>query len=647
MFKKLFRADNTPLSVFTNELLKKQSDIKLLQKMLDDKSVDINHLNENGESFLHIVLRSKKLQNALWLLSKNIKPNIKDNGGVTPFDIAINNQYHRVVRALLQKIKVDLNKKNEFGRTVLQDSVILGDHEMAKILIEHGADINIVNNQNRNVLYDALSYNNEDFLDFLLQFDKLELNNIAIDQSSVFNHKSVRENPNLAMKLIAKGADPTMVDKHGRSFLYECALNGIEGLQIINFAVQKGFNINAQLRDNETILMSLVNELLSLKNNEDEEKRKSIRYIIKELVTKGLHINAVDIKNETVLFKAIRANDEMLTKLLLDLKIDVNIQNHKKQTALAIAVYQGTKSFNLTLELLKHKADPTIKSIENKTLFEEINDIILQTKYPQELWDKDIDPKHLVAQYTNTLRALLKYYKKNLNFLDSRGNPLFYKPLMYHNTPLFYLYANKGLDIHKLNKDGHNLFFEYVVKVFEDNVENVDIQGALSILISAKVNHNRQDETGWTAVSKIVATTPCNIKLFKTLIRIVKFDYTIVDKLGRTVVHSAVWKGNRDIVKIINIIDSSIKDIPDNYGILPITYAALLGNQELVLTFISMKAKTTTDVCVVPGAVKKFSPMLKNLDKLTHNIKNKLLLRQVNDVIEAVKSDFELECYSA
>lgn len=642
MLKELFKKKQSSYEVFEKELLKKNADIAQLNNLIESSEVDINYVNENNETFLHICLKAKRVQNALWLLSKNIDTTIADSSGLTPFDIAINNQSHRVVKALLDTTKVDLNKKNQYGRTFLHDSVILGDHEMAKILIENGANINIRDNKNRNVLYDALSYNHEGFIDYLLSLDGFELNHYDMDNNTLLHHKSVKDNEKLAIKLIDKGADPTLEDKDGMSFLNYCVLKGIDALEVIEFSKQKGYDINATFKNDETILMTLVDEELRLTKSEDEDRRKSIRYMLKQLVSNGLDINTLNQNNETVLFKAVRAKDEKLVKFLLSAKIKVNIVNNKGETALALAVYQGIESINTITELLKYKADPTVKNQDDKTLFEEINNIILIDGYAKELkGEENLDQKHLTAQYTRILQEILKYYKEDLSFLDSTGNPLFYEPLMYNNIPLFYMYMKKGLNLFKLNKNGNNLFFEYVVKVFENDDDTIDLQSALNILIGAKVNHNFQDETGWTALSKIIATTPCNLKLFKTLIKVVRFDYTILDKLGRSAVHSAVWKGNDNVVKIINMIDSKIKDMPDNYGLLPIVYAALLGNQKLVLTFISLKAKVTTDLTISQGAIKKFTPMLANLDKLTINLKDQLQRRQMDEVIEKIKQEFK------
>lgn len=632
MIKKLFGKEESPAEAFEKELLKKESDINSLEKILKNGNVNINHQNQNGETFLHLALKSRKIQKAVWLLSKNIKADIMDNDGLTAFDIAVNNQNHRIVRTLINTTNVTLNKKDKFGRTILQDSIILGDHEMAKILLENGADINSKNNQNRNVIYDAVSYGNLEFIEYLLSFDNLELNNIDTSKDTILNHKTVKRNDNIAIMLIENGADPTIINSDGKTYLSNCALIGIDSLDIINTIIKCGFDINSKIANGNTILMEMIDSILLLNKNQDEQKRNSLLALTNALVKKGLNFNKVNQDNETVLFKAVRSNDDEIVKFLLEFGINVNNKNNKTQTALSIAVSQGIESFNIIVNLLRYKADPSVIDTSGKTLFEVINNILLDPKIENNIY----------AQYTRILKEMLFYNKKDLNFLDSTGDPLFYKPLISNNITIFKMYTKAGLDIYQLNKDGHNLFFEYVVKVFEDDNTNIDFQSALSILISSKVDHNMQDETGWTAVSKIIATTPCNLKLFKTLVKVAKFDYTISDKLGRTPMHSAVWKGRSSIIRIINFIDPRIKDIPDNYGILPLVYAALLGNQEVVLTFVDIKAKSTiSDSYISQAAIKKFKPMLKNLATLTKGIDDSLHLRQINKVIQNIRADFQ------
>jgi len=114
--------------------------------------------------------------------------------------------------------------------------------------MEHNATINSKDRNKHNVMYDALSYGNEEIIDYLLTFKELELNNLDIDNNSIFQHKYIQMNAEIGMKLIERGADPTIINNNGSSFLYDCAKKGIKNYHILLFAIEKGFNINAKIR---------------------------------------------------------------------------------------------------------------------------------------------------------------------------------------------------------------------------------------------------------------------------------------------------------------------------------------------------------------------------------------------------------------
>lgn len=136
--------------------------------------------------------------------------------------------------------------------------------------------------------------------------------------------------------------------------------------------------------------------------------------------------------------------------------------------------------------------------------------------------------------------------------------------------------------------------------------------------------------------------TKCNEDLFKVLTNIVSFDYKKTDNLGRTVMHSAVWSKKDNIAKILFYLDKDLMNIDDDYGLLPIKYAALLGNQSLLLFFLSNGSNVKSSKVVTDLAVKKFRPMLRNLIKIKEDIKDPDLLRKLDIVIKQTMKDFRV-----
>ena len=642
MFKKFLTQLNPIVSKsnkFLNELLKTTPNKEYLNDILESGKVNINQVDKDGNSFLHICILKSKSKSALILIKHKIDTSIKNNNGKTAFNLAYEKKNHAIVKALLLATKVDINKKDKFGRTLLQDSVVLGDNEMAKILIENGADINSKDNNGRNIIFDALSYGDENFISYLLSFKDLELNNIDVNGNSIMHHPQVKAHDNLAIMLIKAGADTTIQNRLGHTYLCDTALRGIEADHIVKLAINYGADINSKVANGNTILMELIHAQAKLPPTETK-KKESLFEMAKKNISYGIDIDAVNRNGETVLFETLKTKDPKLLTYILEQGATIDLKNKHSHTPLHLMIYQGKEALELILILLKYGANPLIRDGNGKTIYEVLNDLILHTAKKKELTDPLM--LSLVKQnghYLELLKELLKINKQDLNFLDSNGSPLFFTPLLYDHFALFKLYIQNGLDIHKTDIENHNIFYKYVLKVFQDDKTNIDFQGILSSLLSKKVDQNFQDETGYTVVQKIM-DTKCNTHLFDILTNVTPFDYSKTDKLGRSVIHTGVWYSKKDIIKRIHLKDPKAINIPDSYGILPITYAALLGAQELVLAFLDIGSNIASGRPISKAAIKKFKPMLKNLPNLLKDLEDDTTIQKVNMVIDQVKRDF-------
>ena len=641
MLNKLFQKETYTNKSFLDELLKHDYNEEILENSILSKNVNINNKNKDGDTPLHICLIKSKFKSAYWLISHGASTKIYNNNQQRSIDIAIEQNHPQILKAILETGEIDINKKDEFGRILLQDAVVLGYNDMAKILIEYGADINSTDKNGRNVIFDALSYGNNCFVEYLASLENIELNNIDINQNSIMHHSEVIKDDSKALKLIEAGADVTLKNKDGETYLCNTALRGMDGYMLLDTALKNGADINSRVANKNTILMELVAASTELSEDE-KQRRKSLFEMSKKVLLHGIDTNAIDENNETALFRAIRVHDNELVAFLLSAGVNPNIQNKRSQTVLNYVAYQGIDSLDIFILLLRYKANPLLKDKKNRTLYELLNEIILHTHNKKMMTDQYILSLIIKeGQYMRVLKELLEYNKEDLNFMDSTGNPLFFNPLLNDHFPLFRLYIKNGLDIQNTNILHHNIFFEYVLNVFEEDKTDIDFQNNISMLLSSKLDQNYQDETGYTIVHKILSTD-CNISLFDILTQVVLFDYNLTDNLGRSVMHTAVWNNKVEIMKRLHLIDPQIVNIPDNYGILPITYAALLGSQELVLLFIKLGANVKSGLTIPNYAIKKFSPMLKNLDKLKENIESEDTLEKMRIVIDQVKRDFKV-----
>jgi len=641
----LFNKEHTNENFYL-ELTKKDFDTQWLSEALRSEFIDIDHQDENGNTFLLKCLKSSKYTAVEWLIKNGADIEIKNNDGKSAINIAIEKNSLPVVKGLLELGKIDVNQRDIDGRSLLQNVVVWGNHKMAKLLIKKGADINNTDHHERNVLYDALAFGDRGFINYLLSFKELNLNSLDEAGTTILQHPEVQKNDEIAKDLLVAGADPTILIKNEESYLLKTILRDEEAEELIKTALEHNANVNTRTHNGNTIMMEVVNIALKL-TEEHIHKKKYYLEIAGMMLDNGGDINAIGGDSESILFNAVRLRDIEIIAFLLSGGIDPNIQNKNKETPLLNIIYDGIKSLELIRLLMAYNANPNIQNNDGKTIYELLNEVIIHQFGTKKIEDEvvllKINPH---GEYIQIVKELLDKDDDDHNYLDSTGEPLFFKPLLYKYFPLFKLYINYHVDINTKNEAGHNIFYEYVLQTFEENDSShkalEHFENHLSTLISHKAEKNYQDSLGWTILHKILST-PCNEEIFKVLTKVVLFDYTLADNLGRTVIHNAVWGDRTNLIEQIEHISPQIINQADNYGILPITYAALLGNKELVLLFISLGSNIHSNKKIAPQAIKKFSPMAKNLPKLLQDIESPSKLNHLQTIIEQTKKDFNIK----
>ena len=643
MFAGLLSKFNPTPDRFQSEIIQTDFQEEILLSLLDS-GIDINYCDENGDTFLSICIKKHKLKAVEWLLKHKCNPNVRNNDGQTPIQLAVKSGKVKITKVLLETGLVSSNEKDGDGRTLLHEAVINGEIEIVNELIKHSADINIVDKNNRNILFDAVAYGEDKLISKILATGALDINTVDSEGHTILHKQEVLSDDNLAKKLLHHGADPTITDNDGKNFLFHTALRGEDGEELLDLAVEKGCSLNGRVRNNNSILMEIMFAFTNL--SEDEKKRRAgLMSMAKKLVKKGINVNAINDQGETVLFDAVRKNDTEATAFLLDDGVDVNQRNKRFETALSISVLKGIKALDIILLLMDYGASIITKVKDLKTILEVLNDIILHTH-----GNHDMENQNLLVQvdiekgkYLVVLRDILSKTNVQLDYKDFSGDPIYFKPLLYGNIDLFRLYVKYGIDINKRNSKGKTLFQEYVMRIFDLGVFNENFEEVLLLLSSVKVNVNAQmPGDGKTILSYVVSQKRCSIELFKILIKRTRFNYTLQDKFGRTVIHSCVMGSNVDILRILYAYHQDIINIPDFYGMLPLTYIALSGNSELLLELINLDSLVTTDKKLTEQAITKFSPLLPNLDKLTNKVYDLDDLRKINIVIDQIKKEFRI-----
>ncbi|CAM8985061.1 unnamed protein product [Rhodiola kirilowii] len=130
--------------------------IPFMDELLEN-GMDIDMVDKNGLTALHMAVIGKKEAVISHLLRKGASPHIKDKHGATPLHYAVQVGALQTVKLLI-KYKVDVNVTDSDGWTPLHISMQTRDRDIAKVLLVNGADSTRKNKDGKTPLDLSLCY---------------------------------------------------------------------------------------------------------------------------------------------------------------------------------------------------------------------------------------------------------------------------------------------------------------------------------------------------------------------------------------------------------------------------------------------------------------------------------------------------------
>ena len=599
--------------------------------------VDINWRDNKGNGFLHFCALKNLTESMKYLISKGANIHMENNDKQTPLYAAVDGDSIDAVQLLITT-GANVDHLDAYKRTPLQDAVISNRSRVVDILTMHTKSVDNKDKYDRNLIFDAVSNGNKSLINKVAQNKNVTINQVDAEGNSVLHHSTVMKDPDLAMKLMEEGADPTIKDKSGKSFLVYAATSGIEYEHVIDKAVSLGYSLNFKNEDNQTILMEVL--LAFAKISEIERlRRESLFKMVKKLIFKGVDVSAEDDLKETALFIAVRSRNIETVVLMLDQpQTNPNHKNIRGETPLSIAALEGYDNLDLILVLLKYGADANIPDNDGASTLEKLSEAILYFHN-----GKVINPyiKQKInenGQYMVLLKEILENSAINVDVLNSHGQPLFFDAVMSKNEYLFKLWLKHGADKNKTNEHGQNII--HYLMLLNGQKAGLTRRSYLEILqnlINIGVDINKKDKEGGTSLH-LAAMHKCEHTL-KVLLNS-RGNTKAQDKKGRTIAHNCVFKNKKEHFKILHFIDQEVLNIPDRFGILPINYAAFMGQKELVLEMIASGAHINNPHPKNPQMVeflKKTKNNLKVMISSTDDLADKKHLMMLE---ESMQKDF-------
>ncbi|PRM96231.1 ankyrin repeat domain-containing protein [Aliarcobacter cryaerophilus] len=552
-----------------------------IANLLIEAGADVNIASDTGDKLTPLLLISAQIDPSIDIFNMLIKAgsdiNVKDKNSWTPLHWASRNNHIELVKVLI-KAKAKLNEKATYGDdkegfsgiTPLYDSITKNNWEIAKLLIETGADVNIA--RETDLKYTPLlliTSQKEPSLDIFNMLIKAGADINAKDKNSWTPlHWASRKNHIELVKVLIKAKANLNEkatysnDKEGFSGitpLYVCIDK--KNLEVAKLLIETGADVNLGIETGNryTPLLLITSQ-----------KKPSLD-IFNMLIKAGADINAIDKDSWTPLHYAVKNNHIEIVNLLIEAGADVNI-----------ASYTGDKLTPLLL--LSSQTEPNMEIL--KILIIAGANVDYSSKIVLELKDQIIDSIKKNKSSKTDLILFKKLVKNNLltgQMVDSciTGDLKIVKELLKAGvnpngkknswTPLHYAARNNHVEIVKVlikakvdlnakatygnDEEG----FSGITPLYDTITKKNWEVAKLLIEAGADVNIARETGSKYTPLLLISSQSEPNNEIFSMLIK-ASADININDKENKNVIDILISKSNSTCLSYLfeNYIDEKI-----------------------------------------------------------------------------------------
>lgn len=219
--------------------------------------------------------------------------------GAGDLQLAIEKGDLEAVKKHLDKDVELLNKGDEEGKTPLHHAIEMEKNDIAKYLIEQGADINQADDEKESPLHYAASSGNLEVANLLLEKGTTTLNDVSSVKHDGFvggwtplHIASLNGHPEVVRLLLDRGADIEARDAVERTPLIITAQS--HNLEVAEVLIDRGADINAQaIRGYTTLLWAAENDFEDLVNylitREADIQEEALQLAFQTAVVNGLN----------------------------------------------------------------------------------------------------------------------------------------------------------------------------------------------------------------------------------------------------------------------------------------------------------------------------------------------------------------------
>jgi len=437
--------------------------------------LDINGVTAAHENALMLACKSTNLELVSKLLDKTINLEFENNKGETALFYAARNKNSAMLDLFIAK-QVNVKKINNDGNNILLDAAANGDFDKVNRFMDLGIDFMLTNKQGYNVLaylLDKSDFNVDKQMAKLLVEKGLDVNSCGRSKETLVFKAA--ESGDLIFLDYLRGKGGNFNPKNSAGQRPDCM-----NAEVIRYLIENGADINGiDSWKNTYMCVALSNQDLEL---------------AAYLISKKINLEQACYFDEPVLIKAIKEEDLVFVKFLVENKADVNVIGYFKRNAAEYAKEKGNQS---VIDYLKSKGAMT-KDEHNAYILARMEDtkklntyletnatkevITLLNKFPDLVLSPDELKKTAILSVTansvELLQIVMERYKFELN-----------KSVNFQEQTLLMIASEKGtFDLVKLliNKGADPLKEDAYGKTAADYAKDKEIKAFLKEKMKAK-----------------------------------------------------------------------------------------------------------------------------------------------------------------
>ena len=561
-------------------------------------------------------------------LEAGVGVNDKNDDGYTPLHLATK-KGHLDVAGILLEAEADIAVASKSGKTALHYvSYYSGNADLAKLLINAGSPINILDGRNKTPLDYAIAKKRAEVVELIRSEDGKTANELA----AVGNIFAAAEVGDLVAikKHIENGVDLNATNKQGYTALQMAVRRGQKDATAL--LLKNGANVNAQ-RKGKTSLdfagkQEEIQALLREKGGKTggEIKAAGSIFLASELglvdavnaqLAAGVDVNGKNKSGYTALHLASKKGRAQVVEILLEAKADIAIPSKSGKTALHYIVYYNGNP-DLAKLLLDAEAPVNLRDGRNKTSLDyavskkrsELVEL-LRSKGAKTGSELAAAENIFAAAEVGDLEAIQKHLEDGvgLNATNKQGYTALHIAVRRGQKDAVALLVDKGANVNAQHKGKTSLDFagkqEEIKTLLREKGGKTgrELKAAGSIFSAAKsglmdavkthltagADVNAKNDNGYTAMH--LAAKNGHVEVVGLLLQ-AKADITIASKSGKTALHYVTYYNeNFELVERllnagapVNVLDKKRKT--------PLDYAKLRKNDALMKLLLADGART-------------------------------------------------------